>query len=198
MKNELFYLVLFCLLGFFFLFFSIRSDINFFRIRLINTAQIVRIHTLEWTGAILNTDFINESLIAQWYGEVSPRVAKILQSMNISIGNNSIPTHVNNPPDYRGVPFSLTEEFVSVYRMHSLLPDTIAIRQMSTGEQFIFFLSLQGSFIIYRRKGRGKDWGGGGGWAHRPYITNRSLYDTIRFVRHLPPPTGAVTTENKM
>lgn len=119
---------------FFFLFFSIRSDINFFRIRLINTAQIVRIHTLEWTGAILNTDFINESLIAQWYGQVSPRVAKILQSMNISIGANSTPTHVNNPPDYRGVPFSLTEEFVSVYRMHSLLPDTIAIRQMSTGE----------------------------------------------------------------
>lgn len=119
---------------FFFLFFSIRSDINFFRIRLINTAQIVRIHTLEWTGAILNTDFINESLIAQWYGQVSPRVEKILQSMNISIGAHSIPTHVNNPPDYRGVPFSLTEEFVSVYRMHSLLPDTIAIRQMSTGE----------------------------------------------------------------
>lgn len=118
----------------FFLFFSIRSDINFFRIRLINTAQIVRIHTLEWTGAILNTDFINESLIAQWYGNVSSRVAKILQSMNISIGANSIPTHVNNPPDYRGVPFSLTEEFVSVYRMHSLLPDTIAIRQMNTGE----------------------------------------------------------------
>lgn len=119
---------------FFFLFFSIRSDINFFRIRLINTAQIVRIHTLEWTGAILNTDFINESLIAQWYGQVSPRVEKILQSMNISIGANSTPTHANNPPDYRGVPFSLTEEFVSVYRMHSLLPDTIAIRQMSTGE----------------------------------------------------------------
>ena len=119
---------------FFFFFFSIRSDINFFRIRLINTAQIVRIHTLEWTGAILNTDFINESLIAQWYGQVSPRVEKILQSMNISIGANSTPTHVNNPPDYRGVPFSLTEEFVSVYRMHSLLPDTIAIRQMSTGE----------------------------------------------------------------
>lgn len=119
---------------FFFLFFSIKSDINFFRIRLINTAQIVRIHTLEWTGAILNTDFINESLMAQWYGKVSPRVEKILQSMNISIGANSIPTHVNNPPDYRGVPFSLTEEFVSVYRMHSLLPDTIAIRQMSTGE----------------------------------------------------------------
>ena len=119
---------------FFFLFFSIRNDINFFRIRLINTAQIVRIHTLEWTGAILNTDFINESLIAQWYGNVSSRVAKILQSMNISIGANSIPTHVNNPPDYRGVPFSLTEEFVSVYRMHSLLPDTIAIRQMNTGE----------------------------------------------------------------
>lgn len=102
--------------------------------RLINTAQIVQIHTLEWTGAILNTDTVNEGLIAQWYGRVSPRVLQILEKMNVSVGNNSFPTHQKNPPDYSGVPFSLTEEFVSVYRMHSLLPDTIAVRQMATGQ----------------------------------------------------------------
>lgn len=110
--------------------------------RLINTAQIVQIHTLEWTAAILNTDFIHESLIGQWYGKLSPRVVKLLKDMNISIGANSFPSHIGNPPDYRGVPFSLTEEFVSVYRMHSLLPDTIAIRQMNTGKEFIVHFSL--------------------------------------------------------
>lgn len=31
-------------------------------------------------------------------------------------------------PDNKGVPYSLTEEFVSVYRMHSLLPDYLLIR----------------------------------------------------------------------
>lgn len=104
----------------------------------------MRIHTLEWTAAILNTDFIHESLIGQWYGTLSPRVTKILENMNISLGSNSFPSHIGNPPDYRGVPFSLTEEFVSVYRMHSLLPDTIAIREMNTGKKncMVFFLKL--------------------------------------------------------
>ncbi|WRX20197.1 hypothetical protein QQP08_012684 [Theobroma cacao] len=31
-------------------------------------------------------------------------------------------------PDNHGVPYSLTEEFVSVYRMHSLLPDYLYLR----------------------------------------------------------------------
>ena len=30
-------------------------------------------------------------------------------------------------PDNHGVPYSLTEEFCSVYRMHSLLPDEIEV-----------------------------------------------------------------------
>ena len=95
----------------------------------------MKIHTQEWTAAILNTDFIHESLIAQWYGKLSPRVAELLTDMNITLAANSFPSHIGNPPDYRGVPFSLTEEFVSVYRMHSLLPDTISIREMNTGNE---------------------------------------------------------------
>lgn len=117
----------------FFFYFLKYSSYHLFD-RLINTAQIVQIHTREWTNAILNTDFIHESSFAQWYGKLSPRILKILRDMNITINANSFPTHQRNPPDYRGVPFSLTEEFVSVYRMHSLLPDTIAIRQMKTGK----------------------------------------------------------------
>lgn len=58
----------------------------------------------------------------------------MLRDMNITVQANSFPTHQGNPPDYRGVPFSLTEEFVSVYRMHSLLPDIIAIRRMNSGK----------------------------------------------------------------
>ena len=34
-----------------------------------------------------------------------------------------------NPEDH-GVPYSLTEEFVSVYRMHALLPDSIDVRNI--------------------------------------------------------------------
>ena len=36
---------------------------------------------------------------------------------------------VGNPIDKHGVPFSLTEEFVEVYRLHSLLPEAIELRR---------------------------------------------------------------------
>ena len=35
------------------------------------------------------------------------------------------------PRDHR-VPYSLTEEFVSVYRMHSLLPDTLILKDIKS------------------------------------------------------------------
>jgi alpha-dioxygenase len=34
-------------------------------------------------------------------------------------------------PENHGVPYSLTEEFVSVYRMHPLLPDSLHLRDIS-------------------------------------------------------------------
>jgi len=33
-------------------------------------------------------------------------------------------------PQNHGVPYSFTEEFVSVYRMHSLIPDSILLRDI--------------------------------------------------------------------
>jgi hypothetical protein len=36
-----------------------------------------------------------------------------------------------SPTDHHGVPYSLTEEFVAVYRMHPLLPDEFAFRSVS-------------------------------------------------------------------
>lgn len=37
---------------------------------------------------------------------------------------------LKKPRDH-GVPYSLTEEFASVYRMHSLLPDEIVVRDIN-------------------------------------------------------------------
>lgn len=38
---------------------------------------------------------------------------------------------LKKPRDH-GVPYSLTEEFVSVYRMHALLPDELHIRNINS------------------------------------------------------------------
>ena len=37
-------------------------------------------------------------------------------------------------PDHHGVPYSLTEEFVAVYRMHPLIPDDFTFRSVETDE----------------------------------------------------------------
>jgi hypothetical protein len=39
-----------------------------------------------------------------------------------------------SPTDHHGVPYSLTEEFVAVYRMHPLLPDDFTFRSLETDE----------------------------------------------------------------
>jgi hypothetical protein len=39
-----------------------------------------------------------------------------------------------SPTDHHGVPYSLTEEFVAVYRMHPLLPDDFTFRSIETDE----------------------------------------------------------------
>lgn len=62
-------------------------------------------------------------------------------------------------PDNHGVPYSLTEEFASVYRMHSLLPDDFYLRDVSVNpdhnksppliEKYLLFLSHPNSFSLF-------------------------------------------------
>ena len=40
---------------------------------------------------------------------------------------------MGNRIDKHGVPYSLTEEFVEVYRLHSLLPEALALRRHQDG-----------------------------------------------------------------
>jgi Animal haem peroxidase len=39
-----------------------------------------------------------------------------------------------SPTDHHGIPYALTEEFVSVYRMHPLIPDDYELYSLVTGE----------------------------------------------------------------
>jgi hypothetical protein len=89
--------------------------------RLIVAALIAKIHTVEWTPAILATEAIDLGLNMNWSGPPSNDwVTKLgiwLMDTHASVG---IPA---TTPDHNGVPYSLTEDFVTVYRMHPLIPD---------------------------------------------------------------------------
>ena len=64
---------------------------------------------------------------ANWCGILGKRLGK--RSTNEVLGG--IP---GSPTDHHGVPYSLTEEFVAVYRMHPLLPDDFTFRSIDDDE----------------------------------------------------------------
>jgi len=95
--------------------------------RLITGALIAKIHTLDWTPAIIANPTMKVAMKANWWGItgkwLSTHVGRISKSEEIS----GIP---GSPLDYHGVPYALTEEFVAVYRMHPLLPDEFTFRSL--------------------------------------------------------------------
>ena len=97
------------------------------RARLINAALMAKIHTVEWTPAIIAHPTTRYAMRANWYGILGKRLGK--RSSNEVLGG--IP---GSATDHHGVPYSLTEEFVAVYRMHPLLPDDFTFRSLQTDE----------------------------------------------------------------
>jgi hypothetical protein len=96
--------------------------------RLVNTALMAKIHTVDWTPAILAHPTTVFALRSNWYGilgqQIADRVGRVCSSEVIS----GIP---GSPTDHHGVSYSFTEEFVSVYRMHPLIPDEFVFRSVA-------------------------------------------------------------------
>ncbi|SFI72951.1 Animal haem peroxidase [Amycolatopsis sacchari] len=92
----------------------------FQRARLVNSALLAKIHTVEWTPAVISHPTTKAALRANWFGLAGERVQRLFGRISDSEVVSGIPG--GSTDDY-GVPFSLTEEFVAVYRMHPLLRD---------------------------------------------------------------------------
>jgi hypothetical protein len=103
----------------------------FLKARLINAALIAKIHTVEWTPGILNTKALQIGMNANWYGVLPKWVKKTFGH----IGSGELVSGiVGSPLDHHAAPYSITSEFVSVYRMHPLIPDDYELRSHKTGE----------------------------------------------------------------
>jgi hypothetical protein len=99
------------------------DDELFSRARLINAALMAKIHTVEWTPALITHPTTKYAMKANWYGVLGKTLGK--NSRNEVLGG--IP---GSEVDHHGVPYSLTEEFVAVYRMHALIPDDFTFRSI--------------------------------------------------------------------
>lgn len=95
-------------------------DQIFDKARLINCALMAKIHTVEWTPAILAHPALKIAMNANWWGLAGETLNKLVG--RISKTSEAISGIPGSGAGQDGVPYSLTEEFVSVYRMHSLVP----------------------------------------------------------------------------
>jgi hypothetical protein len=103
----------------------------FLKARLVNAALIAKIHTIEWTPGILDNPALHIGMNSNWYG-VLPKWVK-RRFGHIGSGE-LISGIVGSPLDHHTAPYSITSEFVSVYRMHPLLPDDFQLQSHQTGE----------------------------------------------------------------
>ena len=127
--------------------------------RLINAALMAKIHTVEWTPAIIANPVTEKAMYTNWWGLLGDRegrdgiqediaefaeaiqnkdsfVAKVLginPNLSGALDDASVIEHAlgglvgSRKPDNSGTPYTLTEEFVEVYRMHPLMSDNIDI-----------------------------------------------------------------------
>jgi hypothetical protein len=59
-----------------------------------------------------------------------------LQNVFTGLNDNELLGGIpGSPTDHHGTPFAMTEEFVSVYRMHTLLPDDFTFRSSENGSE---------------------------------------------------------------
>jgi Animal haem peroxidase len=109
------------------------DDKLFDHARLINAALMVKIHTVEWTPAILPHPATKIAMNTNWWGFLGKDFKKTIGRLGDSELLSGI---IGSSTNHHAAPYYLTEEFVSVYRMHPLIPD-----------EFEFYSHLDGKLL---------------------------------------------------
>ncbi len=108
--------------------------------RLINAAVMAKIHSVEWTPAILPNPALTAALNANWFGILTNllRSDKHRRTVSeINVQNPEMGGVVGNRIDKHGSEYGLTQEFVEIYRLHSLLPETLKFTRLDgNADQF--------------------------------------------------------------
>jgi hypothetical protein len=103
------------------------SDENLFqKARLINAALLAKIHTVEWTPAIIAHPTTRFAMSTNWWGIGGKQLHPVLSRVSQDEIVHGIP---GTTVEHHSAPYSLTEEFVSVYRMHPLIRDEYSFRR---------------------------------------------------------------------
>jgi hypothetical protein len=155
--------------------------------RLVVSAEIAKIHTIEWTTQLLYDEPLYQGMNANWHGleaiGTRPRLASVIEEVASALraagdpkranqlhsafaagsgifGHGSRisakgvlarfdpdskddvwtlanPDHVNGGVIHFGSPFNFPEEFVTVYRLHAMVPDLLEYRELRADPDLI-------------------------------------------------------------
>ncbi len=124
--------------------------------RLINAALIAKIHTVEWTPALMNSASGQLDMRGNYWGVQGERLTKAWGRLTDDEVLSGI---MGSSVDHHGAPFAMTEEFADVYRFHSLLPDQFSLRNHRSDDE-VAVLKLDellggGAWQMYQREGVG-------------------------------------------
>ncbi len=112
---------------------------------LVVSALIAKIHTVEWTTCVLRHPALQIGMNANWFGALG----ETFKDKVGRLGDSEVLSGIlGSATDHHAAPFSLTEEFVSVYRMHPLIPDDWEFFSLASGEllETAEFTELQGKY----------------------------------------------------
>ncbi|MCW3040723.1 MAG: peroxidase [Solirubrobacterales bacterium] len=98
--------------------------------RLVNSALMAKIHTVEWTPGILATPVLKRGMNANWFGALPEWAKTRLPRIDPLEGIFGI---VGGEQEHHAAPYAITEEFASVYRLHPLIADDWTFRSHRTG-----------------------------------------------------------------
>jgi len=112
---------------------------------LVVSALIAKIHTVEWTPCILRHPALQIGMNANWYGALGETFKDKIGRVGDSEALSGI---VGSTFDHHAAPFSLTEEFVTVYRLHPLIADDWNFFSLESGEHLgnRTFTDIQGQY----------------------------------------------------
>jgi len=106
----------------------------FQKARLINSALIVKIHATEWTPALLQSPTLQYAMRGSWWGALGEAYFKAFGRSTHDELLSGIP---GSSTEQYAAPYSITEEFTAVYRLHSLIPDEYSFRRHSDDEEIL-------------------------------------------------------------
>ncbi|MDB5471549.1 MAG: peroxidase [Caulobacter sp.] len=98
----------------------------FQKARLVISALLAKIHTVEWTPALMNSPEGRLAMRANWWGLAGETFYRAFGRG----GESEILFGVaGSPVNHHAAPYAMTEEFAACYRMHPLMPDDYDFRR---------------------------------------------------------------------